>query len=108
MLINQNVSQKIDEDNKVGNLVAFMDCDMRDSMILKLFEKEGVEALSDYLPFASKSVIGKIAAIEYEKNKLRYFEHIAPFLEKELLSNMAKNAIEKYGIVAISLLIRIF
>lgn len=105
-LINQTMPKKIDEGYRVGNLIAFMDCGIRDSMILKIFEAKGIQALDDYLPFASKSFIEKIALIEYEKNKLRYFEHIAPFMEKELLSDMAKNAIEKYGIVAISHLVQ--
>lgn len=105
-LINQTVAQKIDEDCKVGNLTAFMNCDIRDSIIFKIFEAKGVQALGDYLPFASKSIIEKIALMEYEKNKLRYFEHIAPFMEKQMLSGMAKNAIEKYGIVAISHLVQ--
>lgn len=105
-LINQTMPKKIDEGYRVGNLIAFMDCGIRDSMILKIFEAKDIQALDDYLPFASKSFIEKIALIEYEKNKLRYFEHIAPFMEKELLSDMAKNAIEKYGIVAISHLVQ--
>jgi len=105
-LINQKVSQKIDEGSKVGNLVAFMDCAIRDQMILKIYEGKGVQALDDYIHFASKSVIGKIALSEYDKNKLRYFEHLAPFMEKKMLSDMVQNTIEKHGIIAISHLVQ--
>jgi transcriptional regulator with XRE-family HTH domain len=105
-LTNQIVSQKLDEGCKVGNLIAFMDCDIRDSMILRVFQEKGVQAINDFLPFASKSAIEKIALIEYENNKLRYFECLAPFVDQKMLSDMAKNAIEKYGIVAISHLVQ--
>ncbi|MBE5817024.1 MAG: hypothetical protein E7315_04815 [Clostridiales bacterium] len=105
-LINQAVSKKIEGGYNVGDLIAFMDCEIRDSMILKIYEEKDIQASSNYFSFAGKSLIKKIALIEYQKNKLQYFEYIAPFMEKELLNNMVKNTIEKYGIVAISHLIQ--
>ena len=83
-----------------------MDCEIRDSMILKIYEEKDIQASSNYFPFAGKSLIKKIALIEYKKNKLRYFEYIASFMEKELLNNMVKNTIEKHGIVAINHLVK--
>lgn len=105
-LINQAVSKKIEEGYKVDILIAFMDCEIRDSMILKIYEEKDIQASSNYFPFAGKSLIKKIALIEYKKNKLRYFEYIAPFMEKELLNNMVKDTIEKHGIVAINHLVQ--
>lgn len=99
-LINRTVSKKINEGCKVGNLIAFMDCGVRDSLILKIYKEKGIQALDDYFPFVSKSLIEKIALEEYEQNKFQYFEHIAPFMGKEMLNNMVKNIIEKYGKVA--------
>lgn len=97
-LINRTISAKIEEGCKVGSLIVFMDCGVRDSIILKIFREEGIQALDEYFPFASKSLIGKIALAEYKQNGFQYFEHIAPFMEKELLNEMVKNIIEKNGI----------
>ena len=93
-IINQSVAKRMNEDCEVSGLVAFMDHDERDSMILKIYEERGILSIKDYLPYASKALIEKIALIDYQKNKFQNFEYMAPFMEKKLLIKMIKNEIE--------------
>lgn len=93
-IINQSVAKRMNEDCEVSGLVAFMDYDERDSMILEIYEKRGILSIKNYLPYASKALIEKIALIDYQKNKFQNFEYVAPFMEKKLLIKIMKNEIE--------------
>lgn len=99
-----NIAQKMVEQNKLtSEIIPFLPKEKIGSMAEVIYEKNGIEGIAHIFPFLLKKDIEKIAVEEFEKNGLGGgFEMMAPFLNKQFLTEIAKKAILHNGVETIN------
>lgn len=86
------IAQKMMEQNKLtSEILPFLPKEKLGSMAGDLYHKNGIDSIVHILPFLLRKDIEKIAVEEFERNGLEGgFEMMAPFLNKQFLTELAK------------------
>lgn len=98
------IAQKMMEQNKLtSEILPFLPKEKLGSMAGDLYHKNGIDSIVHIFPFLLRKDIEKIAVEEFERNGLEGgFEMMAPFLNKQFLTELAKKAILHNGVEVIN------
>ena len=104
-LIVQLAWKAVNEGNyrDLPQIMPFINREAIDKIADTIYHKENLSSIISIAPFISQELRQKIAQEDIKKNNgLHHIVPLAPFLEKDFLNTLAKKAIEKDGIKAIS------